>query len=192
MQFSTNQLFDTLPAAPAWFAVYTKHQHEKKTAELLSNKGIEVFLPLYQAAHRWKDRTKILSLPLFPSYLFLHSHLQNKTEILNTPGIFFLVQSAGRACSIPPSEIEAIRKIGQIHAQVEPHPYLESGDSVRVKSGALTGLTGILTRIKNQYRIVLSVSLLQRSLSIEIDICNVEKTNPVQNRTDIHEFRRTA
>ncbi len=181
---------DSRPASRAWFAVYTKHQHEKKTAEILASKGIEVFLPLYQTVRRWKDRNKVLALPLFPSYLFLNSELQNKSEILATPGVFSLVESAGRACPIPDLEIEAIRRLMHCQTPVEPHPFLQHGDTVLVKSGPLAGIRGILVQFRNRYRIVLSVNLLQRSLAIEIDVSSVEKSGEIQNSTGFPGFRQ--
>jgi transcription antitermination factor NusG len=174
MNFKPQFLHDQ-PVANSWFALYTKHQHEKKTAEKLSAKGLEVYVPLYQAARQWKDRTALLSLPLFPGYVFLRTDFLDKTAILSTPGVFFLVESAGHACPIEDSEIESIRRINHTDAKVEPHPYLVRGDSVRIKKGPLEGISGILTRLKNECRIVLSVSLLRRSLSMEIDSSNVEK-----------------
>src|ERR1700676_455654 len=125
------------PIADSWFAIYTKHQHEKKAAENLSSKGIEVYLPLHQTAREWKDRTKILSLPLFPGYVFIRTAWLDKTAILSTPGVFFIVESAGHACPIEATEIDAIRRINHSQAKVQPHPYLFSGDAVRIKAGPL-------------------------------------------------------
>jgi transcription antitermination factor NusG len=194
MQFSTTNQQGRLLTEPAWFAVYTKHQHEKKAAELLTTKGIETYVPLYKATHRWKDRTKNLLLPLFPGYIFICSQLHDKAAILNTPGVFFLVESAGRACPIAGSEIDAIRRITASQAKVQPHPFLESGDSVRVLNGPLAGIEGILVRWKNQYRMVLSVKLLKRSLAIEIDVSNVEKSRAMPGGADdsLLALQRTA
>jgi transcription antitermination factor NusG len=158
-----------------WHAVYTKHQHERKASELLRGKGFEVFLPLYRTEHRWKDRTKVVSLPLFPGYLFLRTSFDRKLEILQTPGVFWLVESGGRPCAIPDSEIEAVRKITQSSAKVEPHPYLKCGDYVRVREGSLAGIEGVLTRVRNRYRVVLSVDLLQKAIAVEVDFSLVER-----------------
>ncbi len=163
-----------LGLSAAWYAVYTKHQHEKKASEVLARKGFEVLLPLYKAAHKWKDRTKIVSLPVFPCYVFLRTKLDRKLEILTTPGVFWLVENAGRACPIQESDIEAIRKINRSGAQAEPHPYLNCGEHVRVHSGPLAGLKGILTRIKNRYRVVVSVEVLQKAVAVEVDSAILE------------------
>ena len=163
-----------LSAAP-WYAAYTKHQHEKRAAELLARKGIEVFLPLYREAHRWKDRMQIVSLPLFPCYLFVRTDLEQKLDILKTPGIFFLVENGGRACALPDAEIEAVQRLVRNSHFVRPHPYLKTGDRVRICRGSLAGIEGILTRVKNQYRVVLSVDLLSQSLAVEVDLAILER-----------------
>lgn len=158
-----------------WCAVYTKHQHEKRACELLAGKGFDVFLPLYRTEHRWKGRTKVVSLPVFPGYLFLRTNLDRKLEILQTPGVFWLLESGGRACVIPESEIDAIRKITQSSAKVEPHPYLKCGDYVRVREGSLAGIEGVLTRVRNRYRVVLLVDLLHKAIAVEVDFSVVER-----------------
>jgi len=162
------------PGSTAWYAVYTKHQHEKSAKSILAQKGFEVLLPLYRSAHRWKDRTQIVLLPIFPCYLFLRASLNRKLEILRTPGVFWLVENAGHACAVPDSDIEGIRKITEGAAHAEPHPFLKTGMRVRVKVGPLAGVEGILSRVKNQYRIVLSVELLRQAVSVEVDISIVE------------------
>jgi transcription antitermination factor NusG len=157
-----------------WYAAYVKHQHERKAASLLERKGIEVFLPLQKTTRQWKDRSKSIAAPLFPGYLFIFCNLKEKLTILNTPGIFFLVESGGRACAIPSQEIESLRTAVEKGAHAQPHPFVSAGDRVRVTTGPLSGITGILTRFKNQYRVVLGVELLQKAVSIEVDLSDVE------------------
>ncbi|HXM98834.1 MAG TPA: UpxY family transcription antiterminator [Candidatus Dormibacteraeota bacterium] len=158
-----------------WYAVYTKHQHEKSAAELLTRKGFEVLLPLYGVTHRWKDRVKNIWLPVFPCYLFLRADLRRKLEILRTAGVFWLVENGGRACTVPETDIESVRRLTQSAEQLEPHPYMTVGDRVRVKAGPLTGVEGILVRVKNEYRVVVSVQLLQKAVAAEVDIASVEQ-----------------
>ena len=159
-----------------WYALYTRHQHEKTAGDLLARKGFETFLPLYSAAHRWKDRNKMLSLPLYPNYVFLHGGLDRRLAILTTPGVIGLVGFAGRASTIPNTEIEAIRRVIENRLNVEPHPFLKCGDWVRVRFGPLEGIEGILVRKKNVHRLVLSVDLLQKSVSVEVDAMAVERS----------------
>lgn len=168
-------LEDYRPGGLGWFAIYTKHQHEKLAARSLAYKGFEVFLPLYTAVRQWSDRTKELSLPLFPCYLFLRRGLEQRLSILTTPGVQGLVGFAGVAAIIPDVEIEALRRSIARSARVEPHPFLKCGDWVRVKCGPLEGIEGILVRNKSQFRLVLSVELVQKSAAVEVDAWVVER-----------------
>jgi transcription antitermination factor NusG len=161
----------------SWYAIYARHQHEKTVAQILTIKGFETLLPLYQSARRWKDRTKILSLPLFPSYVFVKGGLERRLDILTTPGIYALVSNAGRPTPIASAEIEAIRRAVESGAPMEPQPFLKCGEVVRVKRGPLAGIQGILTRKKDVYRLVLSVEMLGQAASLEIDALLVERLN---------------
>jgi transcription antitermination factor NusG len=158
-----------------WCAIYTRHQHEKVIAQVLSLKGLEVFLPLYNSTRRWKDRTVQLSLPLFPCYLFLRGMKERRLDVVTTPGIVSILSVNGEVAVIPESEIESIRRAIEWGNRVEPHPFLRRGDRVRVISGPLQGLEGILVRRKNLYRLVLSVELLERSAAVEVDVSSVER-----------------
>ena len=160
-----------------WYAIYARHQHEKTVAQILTSKGFETLLPLYESARRWKDRTKVLSLPLFPCYVFVRGGLERRLDILTTPGIYALVSSAGRPSPIPPVEIEAIRRAVESGAHIEPHPFLKSGDLVRIKCGPLVGIQGILVQKKNLYRLVLSVEMLGQAAVLEVDSLLVERLN---------------
>lgn len=158
-----------------WYALYTRHQHEKTVYELLSGKGIESFLPLYTAAHRWKDRVKRVSLPLIPCYVFVREPVVEWLPVLSTPGVHSVVGFGGQPATIPSSEVEAIQKVVNSPVKVEAHPYLREGDRVRVTSGVLQGLEGILLRKKNWCKLLLSIELLQRSVAVEIEAAMVER-----------------
>jgi transcription antitermination factor NusG len=158
-----------------WYAIYTRHQHEKSVVQLLQAKGFEVFLPLYAAVHRWKDREKELSLPLFPCYVFLRGGLERRYDIVTTPGMHCFVGAGNQPETIPSEEIEAIRRAVENSIRLEPHPYLKCGDRVRVKSGPMTGVEGTLLRKKSLYRLVLSVDVLRQSVALDIDAAIVEK-----------------
>jgi transcription antitermination factor NusG len=164
----------------AWYALYTKHQHEKKAGSYLETRGFEVLLPTRRSANRWKDRTKIISVPIFPCYVFVKSALERKLDLLRAPGVFWMVGNSRGASAVPELEIEALRKIMRSNARIEPHPYLKNGDRVRVRSGPLSGLEGILVRIKNTYRVVLSVELLQKAVAVEVDLSIVERLKALQ------------
>jgi transcription antitermination factor NusG len=139
------------------------------------SQGIEVLLPVYRTIRRWQDRNKVVDLPLFPCYLFVQTLLERKVEILKAPGVFSLVESGGRACEIEDGEIKSIIKATANPSQVTPHPYLKSGDRVRIRHGALAGIEGILTRFKNQFRVVLNLHLLNKAIAVEVDISTVER-----------------
>ncbi len=159
----------------AWHALYTRYQHEKLVQQVLIEKGFETFLPLYNTSHQWKDRVRRLSLPLFPSYVFIHGGLDRKLDIVTTTGVHAIVGDSERAGTVTQAEIDAIRQLIETKLRVEPHPFLKVGDRVRVKSGPLAGFEGILVRKKNQCRLVLSVELLQQSVSTEVDARIVER-----------------
>jgi transcription antitermination factor NusG len=165
-----------------WYALYTRHQHEKIVDQILTYKGFNTFLPLYATVHNWKDRSKALTLPLFPSYVFLNGGIERRLDILTTPGIYGLVSSAGQPDAIPESEIEAIRRVVESGTRVEAHPYLKCGDWVRVKSGPLAGIEGILVRKRNLSRLVLSVAILGTAAAIEVGAFQVEAISAPQTR----------
>jgi len=162
-------------ADAAWYALYTRHQHEKAVASLLLGKGFQVFLPLYSAIHRWKDRNKQLLLPLYPGYVFLRDRLESTLPILVTPGVHSIVGTAGGPEPIPDLEINAVRRVIENSLAVEPHPFLKGGDRVRVTCGPLEGIEGILLRKKNSFRLVLTVEMLMKSVAVEIDASMVER-----------------
>jgi transcription antitermination factor NusG len=162
-------------ALSAWHVLYTRHQHEKVVARALSDKGFEVFLPLYSATRRWKDRYKELLLPLFPCYAFLNGKLERRLDIVTTPGVHMLVTSAGLPAVVPEEEIQAVRRLVETGQRVEPHPFLNAGNRVRVKCGPIRGVEGILVRQKNLFRLVVSVEILGRSAAVEVDASMVER-----------------
>ncbi len=155
--------------AGRWCALYTRHQHEKTVASILSTKGLEVFLPTYRTVHRWKDRNKQLELPLFPSYLFFKYEENRRVQILSTPGVHMILTTGNAPAVIPTEEINAIQRAGEGPLRLEPHPFLKCGDTVRIKSGPLVGLEGFVSRKKDVFRLVLSVEMLGRSAAVEID-----------------------
>ena len=162
-----------------WWALYTRHQHEKVVADMLMAKGLEVFLPLYESVRRWKDRSKVLSLPLFPCYVFVRGGLNRRLQVVTTPGVHMILNHGENVATIPEDEIQAIRLTVEGHFRVEPYPFLKCGERVRVTRGALEGVEGVLIRKKNMYRLVLSVEMLAQSVAVEIDAADVE---PVEAR----------
>lgn len=164
----------TVPDSFGWWAIYTRHQHEKVVADMLSAKGFEIFLPLYESTRRWKDRRKVLSLPLFPCYLFVRGGLDRRLQVVTTPGVHMILSRGERVAIVPEEEIVAIQRVVAGTSRVEPHPYLKCGMRVRVVRGALEGVKGILVRKKNLSRLVLSVDMLAQSVAVEVNAWDVE------------------
>jgi len=158
-----------------WYAVHTRHQHEKIAARILEYKDFEVFLPLYKARRRWQDRIKEISVPLFPGYLFVREGQERWLQILTAVGVSSIVSCGGRPTVIPHSEIEGVQRIVERALGIEPHPFLKTGDWVRVKYGPIAGVEGILVRKKNIARLVLSVEMLGKSAAVEVDATHVER-----------------
>jgi transcription antitermination factor NusG len=168
------QIDEEVENSSSWWAVYTRHQHEKAVAQVLSTKGFEVFLPLYDSVRRWKDRSKTLSLPLFPCYVFVRGGMNRRLQVVTTPGIHTILYSGERLAFIPNDEIDSIRRAVNSPTRVEPHPFLRCGEMVRVTRGSLEGVVGVLVRKKSLFRLVLSVEMLAQSVSVEIDAADVE------------------
>jgi transcription antitermination factor NusG len=165
-------------SAENWYALVTRHQHEKSVASALSNKSHEVYLPLYRSLRRWQDRAKQIWLPLFPCYVFIRGGMDRQLQIVTTPGVLSIVGWGGRPAIVAQAQLDAVRQIIESCLTVETHPYLQCGDRVRVKTGPLMGLEGILTRKKGVARLVVSMELLGRSAAVEIDVSNVERIGP--------------
>lgn len=169
-----------LPAVSAnWFAAYTNSHHEKQVALYLGQRQIESFLPVYSTQTRWKNRcTKIIELPLFANYVFVHIDPRERARVLEVPGVLSLVGFGRSLAPLPDFEIEALRSsLGQ--RTIEPHPYLVIGQRVRIKAGAMCGIEGVLVRIKNKFRVVLALDALMRSVAVEVDAFELE---PAANR----------
>ena len=162
-----------------WWAVYTKHQHEKHVADMLLTKGTEVFLPLYSADRCRRDRTVRLALPLFPSYVFVREKIEMRLAVLSTPGVHLIVSRGPALGVIPDEEIENLRVAISAERVIEPHPYCQIGNRVRITRGALEGLEGILVRQKGLCRVVISIEMLAKSIAVEVDVSEIR---PAQRR----------
>ena len=158
---------------PFWYAVYTKANHEKRVAQQLEQRCVEHFLPLYESIRRWKDRRIWLQTPLFRGYVFVRLALRDRLQLLQIPGVVQLVNFNGHPAPLPEEDIQAIRNCLGRSRRVEPHPYMQAGLRVRVTSGPLQGLEGVLLRRKNKTRFVLSFDLIMRSVAVEIDEINL-------------------
>lgn len=163
-----------------WFALQVRTRWENSAALLLSGKGYQTLLPTYQTKKRWNGRLKQLNAPLFPGYVFCQFDALNRLPILVTPGVIAVVSRGRVPLPVDDAEIAAIQTVVTSGLPAEPWPYLEIGQKVRIESDALSGLEGILIKFKGNHRIVVSVSLLRRSVALEIDRCCVSPLGPVR------------
>lgn len=159
---------------PHWYAAYTCAQHERRVAAQLGMRGVEHFLPLYSSMRRWKDRRMQLQLPLFPGYIFVRLALRDRLRVLQIPSVVRLVGFNGQPASLRDEEMEIFRYRLSERLKCEPYPFLTDGRRVRVKSGPLAGLEGILLRKRGNFRFVLSLDLIQRSVVADVDITDIE------------------
>ncbi len=157
-----------------WFAAYTNSHHEKRVASYLGKRQIESFLPLYATRNRWKNGCEMkLELPLFLNYVFVHIDPRERARVLEVPGVLSLVGFGRSLAPLPDFEIEALRS-GAGQRKIEPHPYLVLGERVRIKAGAMLGMEGVLVRKKNNFRVVIALDAIMRSVAVEVDADDLE------------------
>jgi len=160
--------------APVWLAAYTTPRHEKSVVRHLEVRDVEHFLPLYKAARKWKNGLRVeVEFPVFPNYVFVRVDRRLSSRLLDTPGVLAFAGSARLPMPIPDQEIEWLRKELPLR-KFEPHPYLVLGSRVRIKSGPLAGMSGVLTRKKSGLRVVLSIDLIRQSVAVEVDMDEIE------------------
>jgi len=159
------------PAANAsWYALQVWVRKESAIANQLQAQGLECFLPKYKSLRQWSDRKKEVEQPLFPGYLFCRFEYQQRRPVVVTPGVLQIVGNGRTALPVEDREVEALQAAVASGIAAQPWPYLEIGERVRIQTGKLTGLEGILVNFKGNHRVVLSVSLLQRSVALEVDL----------------------
>jgi transcription antitermination factor NusG len=157
-----------------WFAAVTTPQHEKSALRHLDSSGIETFLPSYQLCRTWKNRQKVrVELPLFPTYLFVHIDHAERGKVLRTPGVRQLVGNSREPVSLADREIEFLRMT--LHEQrAEPYAGLVEGQRMRIKSGSMRGIEGLLIRKSSEWRFILTVQLIHRHVALEVDASSLE------------------
>ena len=160
---------------PEWYALYTRSRFEKKMLGELTDRGVEVFLPMREILSRWKDRKKRIWIPLFPGYVFVN-HVdtpENRFRILNIPGAVRFVGTMGHADPIPEEQIQYVRRFLEASISIDPYPYIRVGSRVEVVAGPLKGVRGILVQKRGRFRFVLQVDLIRQAISVEIDASDV-------------------
>lgn len=153
-----------------WYALQVNCRKEASIAAQIEGRGVECFLPQYKSLRKWSDRTKEIRQALFPGYLFCRFRYESRQPVVTTAGVLQVVGNGRHAVAVPDSEIEALQVAVTSEVPSQPWPYLRAGELVRVNYGQLSGLQGILVNFKGNHRVVLSVTLLQRSLALEVDL----------------------
>ena len=154
----------------SWYAIQVRSKLGSVASATLRGKGYEEFLPLYRSRRRWSDRIKELDLPLFPGYLFCRFNVSDRLmPILTTPGVIGIIGAGKTPIPIDDEEIEAVRAILRSGLAAQPYPFLRVGSRVYLEGGPLAGVEGIITNADKVYRLVVSISLLQRSVAVAID-----------------------
>jgi len=162
-------------AEAKWYALYTRSRFEKKMLGDLTDRSIEVFLPMREILSRWKDRKKRIWIPLFPGYIFVHQidTPENRYRVLNIPGAVRFVGTEGHAQPVPEDQIESVRRFLESDIAVDPYPYMQPGARVEVIAGPLKGIRGILVEKRGRFRFVIQVDLIRQAVSVEIDASDV-------------------
>ena len=165
-------------AAMRWFAVQTRSRHEKMAARQLQAQGFATFLPLSVEMRQWSDRRKVVEMPLFPGYVFLQMVYlpEQRLRVLTTEGVVNFVGVHSQGVPIPDKQIEDIQTLLTAKVPFESYPFLKVGQRVRIRSGSLEGIEGILVRQESDRRLVISVELIQQSVSIRLQDYEVEPT----------------
>jgi transcription termination/antitermination protein NusG len=164
------------PSELRWYAIRSRSRHERVVATQLQNQGVQVFLPLVTEIRRWSDRQKKVELPLFPGYAFVRvSYFSgDRLQVLRAFGVSGFVGTGTSATPIPDDQIEGIRCLISNNVPFKDHPFLKIGQRVRIRSGSLSGLEGIIAAVKGSRHLVISVEPIQRSISIRLEGYEIE------------------
>lgn len=157
------------PRSSRWYALYVRSRHEKVVEGGLRGKGYTAFSPFYRTKRKRVDRIAAIDVPLFPGYVFCLFDPTKRLPILTTPGIVGIVGPGNRPEPVDDTEIASIRTLALSGRPVQPWPFLRSGQRVRLQAGPLVGAEGIFLRVKDEYHLVVSVTLLQRSVSVMVE-----------------------
>jgi transcription antitermination factor NusG len=161
---------------PSWYAVHTMARHEKRVSKQFEEKSVCTFLPLLRQIHRWSDRRSVVEIPMFSCYAFVRmvQTVEERLKVLRTPGVLGFVGNERQGTSIPEEQIESLRKAISEKVPCLPHPFISAGKRVRIRGGSLDGVEGILMLQGRDQRLVISVELLQRAVSIRVEGYDIE------------------
>lgn len=163
---------------PEWYAVHVRSRHEFQIADRLKLKGIEAFLPVVERMRKWKDRKKLVAFPLFPGYLFVRitREARNLLDVLKIKGVVrMLCTIPGEPDPVPDEQIACLQKLVENKEELDPYPYLDEGQNIRIIKGPLSGVEGILVKKTDKHMLVLSVDVLQQGVAVSINASDVER-----------------
>lgn len=164
-----------------WFAVFTTPRHEKRVEEHFRVREIESFLPLCRIRREWKDGSKVtVQIPLFPNYIFVHIERSERVPVLEVPGVLSIVGGGRESMSISGSYIYGLQE-GLRQGKIEPHSHLTAGMRVRIRSGVMAGMEGILLRKRSDLRVVLTLQMIMKSIKVEVEMDEIEPVDPASH-----------
>lgn len=169
----------------SWYALQVKPKFERVVGTVLEGKNLETFYPTYKRRKIWSDRVKETEAPLFPGYIFCKFNVHDRLPVLTTPGVSRVVGVGRVPAEIAEAELSAVKRIVHSGIPAMPWPFPRVGQRIVMQKGPLEGTEGVLVAVRNRYRIVVSISLLQRSVSAEVDAEWVSATQSAFRRPQV-------
>ncbi len=167
-----------LRQVPRWYAIYTRSRREKKVSMELEERGLEHFLPLVPQLRYWKDRKKIVNMPIFPGYVFVNIKLSEKIRVLRANGVVRFIEFNGSPSPIPDAQIEDVRQLLKYPDRVETASYFNCGDSVEITAGPFSGISGKIIHSRGKQRLLVGIEIIQQAISVEIDSAWLKHSKP--------------
>ena len=167
-----------LRQVPRWYAIYTRSRREKKVSMELEERGLEHFLPLVPQLRYWKDRKKIVNMPIFPGYVFVNIKLSEKIRVLQANGVVRFIEFNGAPPPIPDAQIEDVRQLLKYPDRVETASYFNCGDPVEITAGPFSGIRGKIIHSRGKQRLLVGVEIIHQAISVEIDSAWLKHSKP--------------
>lgn len=167
-----------LRQVPRWYAIYTRSRYEKKVSMELEERGLEHFLPLVPQLRYWKDRKKIVNMPIFPGYVFVNIKLSERVRVLQANGVVRFIEFNGSPSPIPDAQIEDVRQLLKYPDRVETTSYFNCGDPVKITAGPFSGIRGKIIHSRGKQRLLVGIEIIQQAVSIEIDSAWLKHSKP--------------
>ncbi len=167
-----------LRKVPRWYAIYTRSRNEKKVSMQLEERGLEHFLPLVPQLRYWKDRKKIVNMPIFPGYVFVNIKISEKIRVLRANGVVRFIEFNGSPSPIPDAQIEDVRQLLKYPDRVETASYFNCGDPVEITAGPFSGIRGKIIHSRGKQRLLVGVEIIHQAISVEIDSAWLKHSKP--------------